>query len=152
MTLPIRVPVKFVRDDVRLPQYAHPGDSGMDVGSAVHCVIPPGMVFLVPTGISVAVPDGYEMQVRPRSGLAKKGITVINSPGTVDSPYRGEVGVLLINHSQVPMEINVGDRIAQLVFAPVCKAELEVVEELPQSDRGEGGFGSTGISSFPTKG
>ena len=100
---------------------------------------------LIPTGIRVAIPDGYEMQVRPRSGLAlKKGITVLNTPGTVDGDYRGEVGVILINKSNAGFLVKEGERIAQLVISPVVQAEWKQVKELPTTERGEGGFGSTG--------
>lgn len=120
----------------------------MDVAAAViePLTLEPGARILVPTGFSVAIPAGYEIQVRPRSGLAIKfGITVINAPGTIDADYRGEIKVALVNLSNKPFTINRGDRIAQLVLAPVCQANLEVVAELDKTQRDDGGFGHTGI-------
>jgi len=131
--------------DVPLPRYAHPGDAGMDVASAVDIVIAPGERALVPTGLRIAVPEGFEVQVRPRSGLANRhGLTVLNAPGTIDAGYRGPVKVLLVNLGPQPVSISRKDWIAQLVVAPVIRARLKVVEQLPPSVRGEGGFGSTG--------
>ena len=128
------------------PQYAHPGDAGFDIQAHIAVTIPPKQIALVKTGIKVAVPDGYELQVRPRSGLAlKKGITVWNSPGTVDSQYRGEVGVILYNGGDEDFEVNPGDRIAQGVVAAVPKVEIIPVDYLGATERGEGGFGSTGV-------
>ena len=128
-----------------LPAYATPGAAGMDLLAAREMVIPPGGRALVPTGLAVAIPDGFEMQVRPRSGLAlKHGVTVLNAPGTVDSDYRGEVGVILLNTGAEPFAIARGDRIAQAVFAPVTRAAWEEVVVLPETQRGTGGFGSTG--------
>lgn len=128
-----------------LPAYATPGAAGMDLLAAREMVIPPGGRALVPTGLAVAIPDGFEMQVRPRSGLAlKQGVTVLNAPGTVDSDYRGEVGVILLNTGAEPFAIARGDRIAQAVFAPVTRAMWEEVVVLPETQRGTGGFGSTG--------
>ena len=128
-----------------LPAYATSGAAGMDVVSAEDVTIPPGARHLVATGLSVAIPEGYEIQVRPRSGLAfKHGITVPNTPGTIDSDYRGELKVLLINHGFEPFAIARGDRVAQLVLAPVTRATWLEVEELDATQRGEGGFGSTG--------
>jgi dUTP pyrophosphatase len=134
--------------DLPLPGAASRGSSGLDLVAAVEgrLDIPPGATALVPTGISVEVPEGHEAQVRPRSGLAlKHGITVLNSPGTIDSDYRGEVGVILINHGRGIFTLNRGDRIAQIVFAEVCEAELEEAEALEDTGRGEGGFGHTGM-------
>lgn len=136
--------------DLPLPGYAKPGDAGMDLRAAVDIPyrIPPGVRAMIPTGISIALPQGYEAQVRPRSGLAvKHGISVVNSPGTIDAGYRGEVCVLLINHGDSPLLIERGDRIAQMVIAPVAQAYLMEAEVLPPSERAEGGFGSTGINS-----
>ena len=128
-----------------LPAYATEGAAGMDLLAAREMVIPPGGRALVPTGLAVAIPDGFEMQVRPRSGLAlKHGVTVLNAPGTVDSDYRGEVGVILLNTGAEPFAIARGDRIAQAVFAPVTRAAWEEVVVLPETQRGTGGFGSTG--------
>lgn len=128
-----------------LPAYATAGAAGMDLLAAAALTIPPGGRALVPTGLAIALPPGFEMQVRPRSGLAlKHGITVLNTPGTVDADYRGEVGVILLNTGDAAFAITRGDRIAQAVFAPVTVAEWEEVVVLPASGRGGGGFGSTG--------
>ena len=133
--------------DLPLPGYATPGSAGLDLHAAVtgsqH--LAPGERAIVPAGISIALPEGYEAQVRPRSGLAAKhGVTCLNSPGTIDADYRGEIGVILINHGAEPFEIRRGDRIAQMVIAPVTMAALVEVEDLPETSRGDGGFGSTG--------
>lgn len=129
-----------------LPAYAHPGDAGMDLCSAESLVIPAGGRSLVRTGLKMALPAGYEAQVRPRSGLAlKRGVTVLNSPGTVDEGYRGEVGVILANFGAEDFKIETGDRIAQMVIAPVTRAEVVETDELDATARGEGGFGSTGV-------
>lgn len=130
-----------------LPSYAKPGDAGMDLLAAVQeeVTLHPGERMLIPTGICIAVPEGYEAQVRPRSGLAlKKVITVLNTPGTIDAGYRGEIGVILINLSPDVFTVQRGDRIAQLVVAPVIQAEIEQVTSLDETERGDGGFGSTG--------
>lgn len=135
--------------DIPLPQYATPGSSGMDVRAAVEdkITIEPGKVMLVPTNISVEIPIGYEIQVRPRSGLAAKyGIGVLNSPGTIDSDYRGEIKIILFNFSDKSFSIARGDRIAQLIIAEVITANLINTDELNSSKRGEGGFGHTGKS------
>ena len=131
-----------------LPTYAHPGDAGADLHAAEALVLAPGERALVGTGVSIALPDGYAAFVVPRSGLAvKHGITVVNSPGTVDAGYRGEVKVCLLNTDRdTPFTINIGDRIAQLIVAPVARAVFVPVERLPGSMRGEGGFGSTGVA------
>ncbi|MCW5946072.1 MAG: dUTP diphosphatase [Fimbriimonadales bacterium] len=130
-----------------IPQYATDLASGMDL-RANECVeIPPGGRVAVGTGIRIAVPEGYEAQVRPRSGMAlKQGLSVPNAPGTIDADYRGEVKVILINLGREPVKIAKGDRIAQLVVAPVVKVEWEPCAELPGTDRGDGGFGSTGTT------
>ncbi|MCR9179102.1 MAG: dUTP diphosphatase [Erythrobacteraceae bacterium] len=128
-----------------LPAYATSGAAGMDVVSAEDVVIAPGARHAVATGLALAIPQGYEIQVRPRSGLAlKHGITVPNTPGTIDSDYRGELKVILINHGTEPFTIARGDRVAQLVLAPVVQAAWDEVAELDVTDRGAGGFGSTG--------
>jgi dUTP pyrophosphatase len=128
-----------------LPAYATAGAAGMDVVSAEDVTIAPGARHAVATGLAMAIPDGFEIQVRPRSGLAlKHGITVPNTPGTIDSDYRGELKVILINHGTVPFEIRRGDRVAQLVLAPVTRAGWIEVETLDDTARGAGGFGSTG--------
>jgi dUTP pyrophosphatase len=128
-----------------LPAYATEGAAGMDVVAAETLMLAPGERCAVATGFAMAIPDGFEVQVRPRSGLAlKHGITCLNTPGTIDSDYRGEVKVILINLGQEPFEINRGDRIAQLVPAPVQRARLDEVVSLDETGRGLGGFGSTG--------
>ena len=128
-----------------LPAYATAGAAGMDVVAAEDCRIAPGARHAVATGFALAIPQYYEIQVRPRSGLAlKHGITVPNTPGTIDSDYRGELKVILINHGSEDFAIARGDRIAQLVLAPVTQAVWSEVEELDETDRGSGGFGSTG--------
>lgn len=132
----------------KLPQYATEAASGMDICAFIDnpVTIKPMERALIPTGIFLSIPQGYEGEIRPRSGLAHKfGITVLNTPGTIDSDYRGEIKVLLINLGSEPFTINNGDRIAQIVFKRVIKAELNIVVKLPESIRGEGGFGSTGI-------
>ena len=132
-------------DGLSLPAYATAGAAGMDVVAAEDCVIAPGARHAVSTGFALAIPQGYEIQVRPRSGLAlKHGITVPNTPGTIDSDYRGELKVILINHGSEDFAIARGDRIAQLVLAPLTQAVWSEVEELDETDRGSGGFGSTG--------
>jgi dUTP diphosphatase len=133
--------------DVPLPSYATEGSSGMDVRAAVNddIYIPAGKVALVPTNFSIEIPEGYEIQVRPRSGLAvKHNIGVLNSPGTIDSDYRGEVKIILINFADEDFKISRGERIAQLVVSKVYKASLKESNDLENSKRGEGGFGHTG--------
>jgi len=134
-------------EGLALPCYATAGAAGADLQAAVKdaVTLAPGERALVPTGLAMAIPTGWEAQVRPRSGLAlKHGVTVLNSPGTIDSDYRGEVGVILINHGDAPFTVARGDRIAQIVFAPVAQPALREVEDLPETARGDGGFGSTG--------
>lgn len=128
-----------------LPSYQTDGSAGLDLRASKEFTIYPNERRLVSTGIRVAIPPGYEGQVRPRSGLAlKHGIALVNSPGTIDSDYRGEVGVILINHGSDVLTFAAGDRIAQLVICPIVRAELVVVDSLEDTERGEGGFGSTG--------
>ncbi len=130
------------------PARATAGAAGADLVSAEDVTIQPGAVHAVATGIAVAIPEGFEGQVRPRSGLAlKHGVTVLNAPGTIDADYRGEVKVILINHGPEPFRVSRGDRIAQLVIAAVAPTRFDHVEALPETDRGEGGFGSTGIAA-----
>ena len=134
-----------------LPAYETIGSAGMDVRAAVSqeepILLQAGERAMIPTGLSVAIPQGYEIQVRPRSGLAAKhGLTCLNTPGTIDSDYRGEIKVILINHGQAPFPIRRGDRIAQLVVAPVSQAFAREVTALPASERGTLGFGSTGVA------
>ena len=149
------VPVRVRRlphgEGLPLPAYATAGAAGMDVVSAEDVVIAPGERHAVATGLAMAIPTGFEIQVRPRSGLAlRHGITVPNTPGTIDSDYRGELKVILINHGTSPFTIARGDRIAQLVLAPVTQANWLESDSLDHTDRGEGGFGSTGgLSAVP---
>jgi dUTP pyrophosphatase len=136
--------------DLPLPDYATEDSAGLDLLAAVDAdmTLAPGKRALVPTGFAIALPPGYEAQVRPRSGLAlKNGITVLNSPGTVDADYRGEVGVILANLGDEPFVISRGMRIAQMVIAPVTQLRWQTVDELPESGRGVGGFGSTGTEA-----
>ena len=149
MPLPSEVAVRVKRlphgEGLELPGYATDGAAGMDVLSAEDLTLAPGARHAVATGLALAIPAGFEVQVRPRSGLAlKHGITVPNTPGTIDSDYRGELKVILINHGSDPFEVRRGDRIAQLVLAPVTRATWQAVAELDETARGEGGFGSTG--------
>ena len=140
--------VKILRTDpaAQLPAYAHPGDAGMDVRSIEEVTLAPGARALVRTGLVLELPPDAEAQVRPRSGLAlKHGVTVLNTPGTIDAGYRGEVGVILINLGDAPFKVEKGMKIAQLVVAPVAQAEIVEVPAVDASDRGAGGFGSTGV-------
>lgn len=147
-TIKVAIRRKPGTDDLELPQYMSPNASGMDVPAAVEAPVElePGDIRLVPTGLFIALPAGYEAQVRPRSGLAlKHGVTVANAPGTIDADYRGEVGVILCNIGKSPFTVRRGERIAQLVVQPVVHAEWEVREDLEATARGEGGFGHTGM-------
>ena len=153
MTGAVTVPVRVLPngEGLGLPAPATAGAAGLDLRAAVPADAPvrlaPGERRLIGTGIALALPVGFEAQVRPRSGLAlRHGITVLNAPGTIDADYRGEVGVVLVNHGSEPFEIRRGDRIAQLVVAPVAAPALVEVAELPDTDRGAGGFGSTKIA------
>ncbi|MBQ6341330.1 MAG: dUTP diphosphatase [Kiritimatiellae bacterium] len=140
--------VKVLRTDpeAQLPAYAHPGDAGMDVRSIEDVTLAPGARALVRTGLVLELPPDAEAQVRPRSGLAlKHGVTVLNTPGTIDAGYRGEVGVILVNLGAEPFVVEKGMKIAQLVVAPVAQAEVVEVDEIDSTDRGVGGFGSTGV-------
>jgi dUTP pyrophosphatase len=146
----VKIQIKRLRKDcaIPLPQYMTEGSSGMDLFAFLEkaVTLEPGDRRLVPTGISVAIPEGFEGQIRPRSGLAiRKGIGIVNGPGTIDADYRGEIGVLLINLSKEPLTIRNGERIAQMVISPVFRAILEEVDELPPTGRQGGGFGHTGI-------
>jgi dUTP pyrophosphatase len=142
----VDVPVRRLDPDLPLPAYAHPGDAGADLVAAEDVVLAPGERRLVPTGIAIALPDGYVGLVHPRSGLAHRlGVTVLNAPGTVDAGYRGEIKVNLVNHDPVAtVKISRGDRIAQLLVQRVERAEFRPVDELPETVRGAGGHGSTG--------
>ena len=130
------------------PTYAHPGDAGADLCSTVSITLAPGERAAIPTGLSIALPAGFAAFVMPRSGLAlKHGIALVNSPGTIDAGYRGEIAVIVLNTDRTePFTVSVGDRIAQLVIMPVVRAEFIPVAELPGTERGEGGFGSTGVA------
>lgn len=149
MTKPICEFIKLPHGkDLPLPSYESDAAAGMDLRAAVTNTVTlrPGERALVPTGLKMALPTGFEAQIRPRSGLAyKHGITMLNSPGTIDSDYRGEVKVLAINHGDQPFDISHGDRIAQMVIAPVSQAQIREVQTLGSTERNEGGFGSTGI-------
>jgi dUTP pyrophosphatase len=142
----LKVTVQKLNTDAKIPAYAHDGDAGVDLYSAVNHTLNPGERVLIPTGLKMAIPGGYEGQVRPKSGLAlKHGITVLNTPGTVDAPYRGEIGVILINlDPRIPYEIKKGEKIAQMVFNKVECAAFTEASELAATTRGEGGYGSTG--------
>lgn len=138
--------VKRLSDAATIPAYAHPGDAGLDLCAAVAVSIEPGETKLVGTGISVELPPNTEAQVRPRSGLAlKHGITVLNTPGTIDHGYRGEVGVILINHGRTRFDVHPGMKIAQMVIASCLTVTVEESSELRGTARGQGGFGSTGV-------
>ena len=140
--------VKVLRTDpeAQLPAYAHPGDAGVDVRSIENATLAPGARALVRTGLVLELPPDAEAQVRPRSGLAlKHGVTVLNTPGTIDAGYRGEVGVILVNLGAEPFVVEKGMKIAQLVVAPVAQAEVDEVSAVDATDRGAGGFGSTGV-------
>ena len=142
----VEILVQRLDDDAPLPSYAHPGDAGADLITTVDVRLEPGERAMVPTGIAVALPEGYVALVHPRSGLAARfGISIVNAPGTVDAGYRGEIQVMLINlDPRTPVELRRGDRIAQLVIQQVERARFVAVERLPDSVRGEGGYGSTG--------
>ncbi len=143
----VKVLIKKLDPTVEIPTYKTVGASGMDLMAFVKQTIKlaPGNSCLVPTGLSVAFPDDYEIQIRPRSGLAaKNSISVLNTPGTIDSDYRGEIKIILFNHGDTEFIIKNKDRVAQMVLMPVHKMDLDVVENLPESLRGKGGFGSTG--------
>jgi dUTP pyrophosphatase len=145
----VEVLITRLDPELPLPQYAKPGDAGADIVSRIDITLAPGERALVPTGIAIALPDGYVALVHPRSGLAiKHGVTMVNSPGTVDAAYRGELQIILINHDpHQAVTFKRGDRIAQLVIQKVEHAEFIEVSHLPGSGRGSGGFGSTGVSA-----
>ncbi len=141
----IKVRIKKIKKDAIIPRYAYDGDAGVDIYSAEDYTLKPGERALVSTGIKIAIPDGYEAQIRPRSGLALKyGISICNTPGTIDSGYRGEVCAIVINHGKNVFNIKKGDKIAQMVFNKIERAEFIEVEELDATKRGEKGFGSSG--------
>ena len=142
-----KIHIKKLSSSVSIPRYETPGSSGMDIAAHIkdNIIINPGEKALVSTGLSISIPVGYEVQIRPRSGLAaKKSITVLNSPGTIDADYRGEIKVILINLGKEKFVVKNGERIAQMVVCPVIQANLEEVKELSKTERGSGGFGSTG--------
>ena len=143
----MRLAIKRLDSDLPLPRYAHTGDAGLDLFSAEDVVLQPFERALIPTGVAVAIPEGYAGFVQPRSGLAiKQGLSLVNTPGLIDSHYRGEIKVIAINlDSATPIAVTRGDKIAQLVLQPIASAELVEVAELDETARGEGGFGSTGI-------
>jgi dUTP pyrophosphatase len=148
----ITIAVKRLREQARLPAYMTEYAAGMDLSAALMepLVLAPGERRLIPTGIAMAIPVGYEGQVRPRSGLAlRQGLTMLNTPGTIDSDYRGEIGVIMINHGNESATIAPGDRIAQLIIAPVVRATLVETVDLEDSRRGSGGFGHTGVNGEP---
>ena len=143
----VKVLIKKLDPSVKLPNYKTEGSSGMDLMAFLKnpVTIPPGKSELIPTGLSIAIPDDTEVQIRPRSGLAaKSNISVLNTPGTIDSDYRGEIKIILFNHSNNEFIVSNNDRIAQMVLMPVLKVEFEEVKDLPNTIRGSGGFGSTG--------
>jgi len=143
----VKVLIKKLNSKVQLPKYKTDGSSGMDLMAFTESPINirPQESALIPTGITIAIPEDTEIQIRPRSGLAaKSNISVLNTPGTIDSDYRGEIKIILFNHGKEEFIINNNDRVAQMILMPIIKAELEEVEDLPKSLRGSGGFGSTG--------
>ena len=143
----VKILIKKLNSKVKLPSYKTDGSSGMDLMAFLDKPISilPQKSELIPTGLSIAIPDNTEVQIRPRSGLAaKNNISVLNTPGTIDSDYRGEIKVIIYNHGDDDFIINNGDRIAQMVLSPIIKMDLEEVKDLPKTIRGEGGFGSTG--------
>lgn len=138
--------IKKNNNNAIMPKYAHESDAGMDLFSVDDCFINPGEIKLIHTGIEIQLPPDTEAQVRPRSGLAlKNGITVLNTPGTIDEGYRGEIGIIIINHGKDTFHVELGMKIAQMVIKPVLKVSIEEVASLDETDRGNGGFGSTGI-------
>lgn len=137
---------KRVHPQAVLPAYAHPGDAGMDLCACEEALLAPGRSALVRTGLIMQLPEGFEAQVRPRSGLALRyGLTLLNTPGTIDAGYRGEIGVILINHGIEPFQVAPAMRIAQMVIAPIVRATIEEAGTLDETRRGSGGFGSTGV-------
>ena len=143
----IKILIKRLSKEVSLPKYETSGSSGMDLSANIDAKIniEPGKTAIIPTGLALSIPKGFEIQIRPRSGLAaKNNISVLNTPGTIDSDYRGEIKVIIYNHGDEDFVINNGDRIAQMVLSPVIKMELEETNDLPKTIRGQSGFGSTG--------
>jgi dUTP pyrophosphatase len=147
-TIRVKIKKSFGNEDIPLPAYMSPNASGMDLHAAVkdETVLNPGEIKLISTGISVAIPPGFEAQIRPRSGLAlKHGVGILNTPGTIDADYRGEVGIILINLGKSPLVVKRGDRIAQMIINKVYQAHLELSSDLSPTERNEGGFGHTGL-------
>ena len=141
----MKLRIQRVVEDVKLPSYAHEGDAGMDLYAAEEYVLKPGERKLISTGVKIALPLGYEAQVRPKSGLAlKHGISIVNTPGTVDAGYRGIVGIIAINHGSEEFKVEKNQKLAQMVINKIEAAEIEEVPDLDDTSRGEGGFGSTG--------
>tara|TARA_A100001011_G_scaffold400724_1_gene517986 strand:- start:6521 stop:6961 length:441 start_codon:yes stop_codon:yes gene_type:complete len=143
-----KILIKRFSSKVLVPKYKTPGSSGMDISAYIekNIEIMPGEKVIIPTGFSLSIPKGFEVQIRPRSGLAaNKGITVLNTPGTIDADYRGEIKVILINLSKEKFVVENGSRVAQMIVSPVIQSEIEEVQELSETQRGSGGFGSTGI-------
>lgn len=144
----LELKIRKINEEAKLPEYAHEGDAGLDIFSVDDMIIMPGESKLIKTGIQIELPGGTEAQIRPRSGLALKNqITVLNTPGTIDEGYRGEIGIILINHGKQQFHVEKGMKIAQMVIKPVLKVTIKEVVELTDTTRGEGGFGSTGLSS-----
>jgi len=143
----VKILGKKFNNSIKFPTYKTLGSSGMDLKAYIKkkITIKPGKITMIPTGIAIAIPKNYEIQIRPRSGLAaNKGISVLNTPGTIDSDYRGEIKIILINLSKKLFEVKSGDRIAQMILCPIAKGKLREVKKLPRTIRGKGGFGSTG--------
>jgi dUTP pyrophosphatase len=142
----MKIQIRRIHELATIPSYAHQGDAGMDLYSIDEAEIAPGGTILIHTGITIELPQGTEAQIRPRSGLAlKHSVTVLNAPGTIDEGYRGEIGVILINHGKKPFKVLKSMKIAQMVVKPVLRLEIEEAEELTQTSRGQDGFGSTGM-------
>ena len=140
-----KILIKRLSKEIPLPKYETNGSSGMDLAANIKTIIEPGDTSIIPTGLAVSIPKGFEVQVRPRSGLAaKQKLTVLNTPGTIDSDYRGEIKVILVNHGNKNFKIEKGDRIAQMIVCPVIIAQIVEVENLSDTKRGKDGFGSTG--------
>jgi len=141
----ISIKIKKIKENAVIPKYAHEGDAGVDLYSTEDYLLKPGERILVSTGIQIAIPKGYEAQIRPKSGLAlKEGLSIVNTPGTIDSPYRGEICIIAINLGQQDIKIEAGKKVAQMVFNKIEEAGFEEVDELDDTKRGAGGFGSTG--------
>ena len=144
----IKILIKRLSKEISLPKYETAGSSGMDLAANIvdNINVDPGKTAIIPTGLALSIPKGFEIQIRPRSGLAaKQKISVLNTPGTIDSDYRGEIKVILINQGQETFKVEKGLRIAQMVVCPVVQAQIKEVEDISETERGKGGFGSTGI-------